>query len=95
MKDLTQMSKQELLEYANSLQKKSSGNKEATLKILRESESWLTLDQIADQLQISKNNVSSQLTPIRKSGHIIIETNLNGIKHLKLIDSEVAKSLNL
>jgi biotin operon repressor len=93
MKDLTEMSKEELLQFANSLQKKAGGNKEATLKILQEATSWLTLQDIADELNISKNNVSSQLTPIRKSGFKIIECSENNTKHLRLVSQEVYESL--
>lgn len=94
MKDLTTMNKEELLQYASSLQKKGNGNKEATLKILTEAETWLTLQDIADSLDISKNNVSSQLTPIRKAGHKIIEYNHATVgKQVKLITEDIFKTL--
>jgi len=94
MKELAQMSKEELLQYASSMQKKGSGNKEATLKILQQAETWLTLQDIADTLDISKNNVSSQLTPIRKAGHKIIEFNhAEAGKQVKLITDDVFTTL--
>ena len=61
---------------------KAVGRKEQVLQCLRSGIN--TIDAIADHLGINSKNVSSQLTYLRKDGHMIYSIRFNNITTLKL-----------
>ena len=95
MLDLNSMSKEELIKVAAAaLNKNSGGNNDRVLAILKK-DTWLSLQDVADKMNISKNNVSSSLTAIRKKGHIIIEHNFSSGKKIMLLPAEYARWLDI
>ena len=61
---------------------KAPGRKEQVLHCLRSGIN--TIDAIADHLSINSKNVSSQLTYLRKDGHMIYSIRFNNVTTLKL-----------
>jgi len=89
-KDLFNMNKANLIEIIIKLQAdqkniptgKSEGRKEQVLKCLRSG--ICTIEAIAKELGINSKNVSSQLTYLRKDGHMIYSIRINNVTTLKL-----------
>lgn len=79
-----EMSKEELIEIIEDLKKqlesKSNGRKKQVLDLIR-SEQPINIIAIAERLNISTKNVSSQLTYLRQEG-INICTDTNGKKFI-------------
>ena len=61
---------------------KSIGRKDQVLQCLRSGIN--TIDSIAEHLGINSKNVSSQLTYLRKDGHMIYSIRFNNVTTLKL-----------
>lgn len=61
---------------------KSIGRKDQVLQCLRSGIN--TIDDIAEHIGINSKNVSSQLTYLRKDGHMIYSIRFNNITTLKL-----------
>jgi len=88
--ELFHMSKSNLIEIIIKLQAdqknipvgKSEGRKDQVLKCLRSG--ICTIEAIAKELDINSKNVSSQLTYLRKDGHMIYSIRINNITTLKL-----------
>lgn len=64
------------------LETKGTGRKEAVLNLLREG--YNNIDSIAEAIGINNKNVSSQLTYLRKEGHVILSYKLDGKQVLEM-----------
>lgn len=90
VKELHKMNKSCLIDMIIRLQsdqkkqtgRKATGRKEQVLQCLRDGIN--TIDKIAETLGITNKNVSSQLTYLRKEGHMIYSIRLNNVTTLKL-----------
>ena len=87
--DLTSLTKDELIAIINKLQQekvnhstKAAGRKDQVLQCLRSGIN--TIEAIADHIGINSKNVSSQLTYLRKDGHMIYSIRFNNVTTLKL-----------
>ena len=82
--ELKGMTKNDLVEIIMTQQKSGSGRKEEVLKVLQE-QGPISILGIAELLNISTKNVSSQLTYLRKAGHSIA-TKSDGRKFIEVED---------
>ena len=84
MKDLTTLTKAELIEMLN---KKSTGNRKVeVLELLQNG--FDSIEAISEELGITKKNVSSVLSALRKQGHNIINLRIGGQSVLQLMTEE-------
>ena len=84
MSNYESLTKAQLIEMLNNQSK--SGRKSQVLDLLKSG--YDTIEAIAEKLNIQTKNVSSQLTYLRKDGHIIINVNINKQSILMLLNQE-------
>ena len=84
MKDLTTLTKAELIELLN---KKSTGNRKVEVLGLLQN-GFDSIEAISEELAITKKNVSSVLSALRKQGHNIINLRIGGQSVLQLMTEE-------
>ena len=84
------MTKAELIEMLKTSQS-GQGRKQQVLKALKDGVD--TIDAIAEKLNISAKNVSSQLTYLRQDGHKILSVSAGGQSVLLLLSDEDYENL--
>lgn len=97
MSELKNMTKEELLAHIESLEAKLANNnlnrKSVVLGLIKDG--FDTADAIGEELGITKKNVASILTALRKEGNHIITMKVGGNNIIKLLTDEEAKKLGL
>lgn len=94
MNDITKMNKDELIKEIASLREKLANNnldrKSVVLGLIKDG--FDTADAIAEELNITKKNVASILTGLRKDGHHIHTIKINKQNILTIFtDEQMAK----
>lgn len=85
MKDYASMTKAELIELLSKAQN-GENRKKQVLELLEKG--FDTIEALANELNITKKNVSSVLSHLRKDGNNIITLKIQGQNVLKLISAE-------
>lgn len=87
--ELTKAQLIELLEKSNA--QRGSNRKAEVLELLENGHD--TIEAIADQTGMTKKNVSSVLTGLRKAGHVIITLKVGGQTILKVMTADQVAEL--
>lgn len=86
MKAYESMTKTELIAEITKMKNAGHGRKSQVLQLLKDG--FDTIESIAEEIDITRKNVSSTLSALRKQGHCIINIRVKGQSVLQMLSAE-------